>query len=451
MNILFITAEFAPIETTGSVRPKKIINELISKGHNVYLVAPDVDTCKLLFPYAKVGCTYTPNNNLRHYQEIRINVNKNYLLSKSKLIQFWFHFILCQDKLHQSWRKDVLNDARIEQLVSQKKIDYVYVNVPLFSIALTALELAKKYKLKLISDFRDHWALWGTSPYISKWHYNKVKSYERKIFEYSTYVFSVTNQVLADFRYNHPNINPKKFRLLPNGHQYSNFNTILTPKIESNGKIILGYVGQFYFNPSSHEAMFTKWYKKRGHHIFQYSPRKESYLYRSPYFIFKHLSIFFEKYPQYKNKIEFHHVGDTHEWMIEMAKQFKVDNQCTFYGRKTFEETKSIAQGFTFGLVTSLKVVEGFGKDYCIASKSFDYMEWGLPVLAFVSEGAQKEMITDVNSGHILDPDNFDYDYFKDLLDSVQKLILNKSNLEKFDFNVNINKLLPELINETLK
>ncbi len=46
------------------------------------------------------------------------------------------------------------------------------------------------------------------------------------------------------------------------------------------------------------------------------------------------------------------------------------------------------------------------GLDYCIASKSFEYLASGKPILAFVCAGAQKRIFEEVGGAVIFDPDD---------------------------------------------
>ena len=46
------------------------------------------------------------------------------------------------------------------------------------------------------------------------------------------------------------------------------------------------------------------------------------------------------------------------------------------------------------------------GLDYCLASKSFEYLASGKPTLAFVCAGAQKRFFEEVGGAMIFDPDD---------------------------------------------
>jgi glycosyltransferase involved in cell wall biosynthesis len=57
-------------------------------------------------------------------------------------------------------------------------------------------------------------------------------------------------------------------------------------------------------------------------------------------------------------------------------------------------------------LSTSAKIIGG--EDYCIAGKTYEYLESGKPVLAFVSPGAQRDFLLRSCSALIFDPDNIE-------------------------------------------
>jgi hypothetical protein len=46
------------------------------------------------------------------------------------------------------------------------------------------------------------------------------------------------------------------------------------------------------------------------------------------------------------------------------------------------------------------------GRDYSIAGKTFEYFKAQKPILAFVTNGAQKDILKDSGIALILDPDN---------------------------------------------
>jgi hypothetical protein len=55
-------------------------------------------------------------------------------------------------------------------------------------------------------------------------------------------------------------------------------------------------------------------------------------------------------------------------------------------------------------LITSSKVVGG--RDYSIAGKTFEYFATGRPILGFVTEGAQRDILEESGVAVTCDPDN---------------------------------------------
>jgi glycosyltransferase involved in cell wall biosynthesis len=63
-----------------------------------------------------------------------------------------------------------------------------------------------------------------------------------------------------------------------------------------------------------------------------------------------------------------------------------------------------LLQGFDAVLSTSVKVING--RDYCIAGKTFEYLASDKPILAYVKEGAQRDVLEGSKAGLLVDPDN---------------------------------------------
>ena len=74
------------------------------------------------------------------------------------------------------------------------------------------------------------------------------------------------------------------------------------------------------------------------------------------------------------DRIEFHYVGHLPDWLPEMADAFGLGQLCTRHGLKPeASETQGILEGGdAFAFSTSIKVLDG--EDYCLASKTFDYI-----------------------------------------------------------------------------
>jgi hypothetical protein len=201
----------------------------------------------------------------------------------------------------------------------------------------------------------------------------------------------------------HPSVNKNKFSVITNGYDGElAWNQL--HRIPETGKIRIGYVGSFYYSPKSRAQLLTPWWKKPPHRMLNYVPRKEDWLYRSPYFFFKTIRHLLDEMPSLKNRIEIHFAGNTPEWLQEQTRLFGISGLCRHHGYLQHDAALEFQRECDILLITSSKVIGG--RDYSIAGKTFEYFTIGKPILAFVCEGAQKDILTETGISLVCDPDN---------------------------------------------
>ena len=278
---------------------------------------------------------------------------------------------------------------------------------------------------------RDSFSMWVSQPFGSFFHYKLILKKEREWFNHAYKVLAVTQQMVNDWKSVHKNIPYSKYTVIPNGFDKKiSFSDII--KKPSDKTFTIGYTGSFYYNPASRDLMFKPWYKKHLHHKLQFTPRKEDWLYRSPFFLFKTLAYLFKQKSELKNKIFIKFAGLKPDWFDEMVLSFGIEKNVEHLGFLTFEESVKFQNRCDSLLVTSVKVING--EDYCIAGKTFDYITFGKPILGFVTEGAQKQFLEQSGTGIICDPDdiNGSVKILKDIFDNGITLKPNKEFIEKF-------------------
>jgi glycosyltransferase involved in cell wall biosynthesis len=100
----------------------------------------------------------------------------------------------------------------------------------------------------------------------------------------------------------------------------------------------------------------------------------------------------------------FEHIGIVPDWLPQMINELGLENNFLAHGFKPYLEVMQTAAELDFLLATSEKNFKG--PHYCLPSKIFDYLEFRKPVLAFVTEGSQKEFFRNSGNGIIFNPDN---------------------------------------------
>jgi glycosyltransferase involved in cell wall biosynthesis len=309
------------------------------------------------------------------------------------------YFSLVEDLADQWWPQ---LKAALPALLKKHQPAAVYVTLPPFCMASLGCRIARKFKLPLVLDFRDAWSQWRVWPYGSWLHYWLTRRLEGQCLRAADHLVCTSSQTAADFLRVHPDIPAGKISVITNG--YDQTIEDWTPDYHPNGKAFqIGYVGSFYYTPTGRESMMRPWWRKRPNRMIQYAPRKEDWLYRSPFFFFRAVSRLLEKQPACRQRLRIRFAGRKPEWVDAQVKQFKLDDLVEFVGHLDHPGVLEFQRVCDALLVTSSKVIGGL--DYSIASKTFEYFSIRKPILGFVAEGAQKDILAASGMALICDPD----------------------------------------------
>ena len=415
INILFIAYEFPPLNEGGSNRPLNFVNNLRVNGINPIVITPEIDNNE--------NIDYTLLEQLdKNIEVIRVPKENDIFLEKF----FSKNYINIQDTVSKKWEKHLL--PVLERLTKEVDFQAMYVTAPPFSMANLGVEISKKFNLPLILDMRDHWSHWNITPFTSYLHYQLILRKEREWFTHVHAVLAVTEQMVEDFKNIHPHVDSSKFHTVRNSYaKYIKIqnDSLLLRKPTKENPLKIGYVGSFYYHPYQRDLIFNPWWKKKLYQWLQYTPRKEDWLYRSPYFFFKTLQQFIKLYPDLSELIKVEFIGAKPDWLIDMVKEFELENHVLLKGFLPHAESITFQQSCDALLGTSMKVING--RDYCIAGKSYEYIAQQKPILAFMTEGSQKDFFEASGISLIFDAD-----------DTEKNVELLKSFvLDEIDFTVN--------------
>jgi hypothetical protein len=397
INILFIAFEFPPLSRGGVHRSLAFVKYLPHAGINPIVITLDKES------YPDVFDTYGYDELLG--KEIRestdmIHVKAGKISPPSRLQKFLSIYFTIHGNETKYWKNGFYE--AVEAAVNKFSPRAIFATVPPFSILPLATEVARKYKLPLILDFRDAWSQWRTVPYGTIFHYWKTLQKERKYLREANAIITTSEQTLNDFKKLHREVPAGKLYYVPNG--FNGFLKSWQPIVTNKSEFIIGYVGSFYYSPEARQQMLQPWWRKRGHRILQYIPHKQDWLYRSPYFFFKAIQQLNISDPSIGNKIKIRFAGKIHEWLRDMITSFGLEKQVELMGVISHNESLSFQENCDALLITSAKQIGG--RDYSIAGKTFEYLQMQKPIIAFVSDGAQKDLLKKGGTALICDPDN---------------------------------------------
>lgn len=394
MKLLLLALQYPPLNIGGSFRPQRIASGLIEMGEEVTVITLNEEALSREF-HNPLSVEVNHSVNI-----IRTDIDVAGTLEN---LHNTYYFSIV-DTYGKRWKKHVIR--AMDSLFSNgDKYDAMMVTGPPFSIARLGAHLSKKYNLPLVLDLRDAWSQWNIYPYASKVHYYLTKRLERKMLEYAQLVTVTSPQTRTDLLKVHPRIAPSKIHTLYNCFKEF-FPKSEVEKSSNTEPIQVGYVGSFYYDPVAREKMFAKWYKKKPWQYFQFVPQQEDWLYKSPYFLFKALNVLFASKPSFRTKIKFNLVGQYPSWLPEMIEAFGLKDVVEIKTPIPHEDVPLFLMEQNYLLMTSSKILQG--KTYMIAGKTYEYLATRKPILAFVAEGDQRQILEEAGNGIICDPDDIE-------------------------------------------
>jgi glycosyltransferase involved in cell wall biosynthesis len=400
--VLFFLMEFAPVNTTGQFRNTKLIK---------YISQFNIKPIVITFVEEEAASIFNTKIDTKLLEELpndtkiyRIPITINHPKQFKRLREFISIYFSIREKLAEKWMPNVKKE--IGNIIKHEKPMCIYTSIPPFSSGYLANTIAKKFHLPYILDMRDLWANFGLTPFNTKWHYIASLAAERKIIQSASKVIVVTPQMKSVLEKTHESNFENKITVIPNGYDFEVnevFNFSFIPK---NEKIVIGYVGAFYFNQQSHQEMLLPWYKKRSYKKLQYIHQKIDWLYRTPFFFLQAIKKLFILNPNLQSKIEIQFIGHEAEWLKNMIAELGLESNFKHHGFVSYQESNLLQNNFDFYLATAEKYTGG--EHFCLPSKVFDMVGKQKPILGFVTEGIQKEFIEKSNLGVVLNPDEIE-------------------------------------------
>lgn len=391
VNILFFALEFAPNNTTGAHRSIKFAKNLRRFGINPIVITTNArDSLQCFGAPIDDGLM----NGLEDIEIVRYPIRTDSAkFRRSKVLRFMRQFFRIDEGLSTRWPVD------IDYLMDTYRPAAVFITLPPFSLWRIVLEIKKSYSVPVITDMRDAWALWAPGGYFSKIHFNITLAKEKKLFTVSDSVLGVTPQLLELFKMSHPEVASNKFSVVFNFLD-SSFRQPAAGERNSTKQekaITIGYIGSFYYMPRT---------KNKITDIFRYYPLADNWLYRSPYFFLKTLSLMFSMFPQLKHIVFFECAGKIPNWLPAMIASFDLQENVVLHGFLNGKNLEKFQDRCEFFLATAEKIA-GM-EHFCLPSKLFEYVRVGKPILGFVTNGIQREFLNQSGISFTFDPDLFE-------------------------------------------
>ena len=130
-----------------------------------------------------------------------------------------------------------------KKLFKKNKYDAVMATMGPYTSGIAAYKLAKKNKLPLIIDYRDHWTLNPYITFLSKLHKIHSRKWENKILEFASVITVVSKTMKDDLTTEFGSKLRNKIKVVYNGWDADDFSDFV---IWKNEKLVIKYIGNFY-------------------------------------------------------------------------------------------------------------------------------------------------------------------------------------------------------------
>ena len=130
-----------------------------------------------------------------------------------------------------------------EKLFKKNNYDAVMATMGPYTSGIAAYKLAKKHKLPLIIDYRDHWTLNPYITFFSKLHKMHSRKWEKKILQFALVITVVSKTMRDDLTAEFGSELRSKIKVVYNGWDADDFSNFV---IWKNEKLSIKYIGNFY-------------------------------------------------------------------------------------------------------------------------------------------------------------------------------------------------------------
>ncbi len=252
-------------------------------------------------------------------------------------------------------------------IIEKEKVDTVFISSPPHSSQLIGLELKKKYKIRWIADMRDPW----TDIYYyhdllhTKYAAKRDAVYERQVLENADEVISVSDPINKLFLAKSEKLLAKKFHVIPNGFDESDFQTEIQVSKE---EFVITYVGTIADN-------------------------------YSPGIAFKVIRKFIDEHPGLKVVLQM--VGSSSSIIRKLVDENGLSSNSVFIEHVDHQSAVNFMQS---AAILLLFIPEIAGSEGILTGKLFEYIGSGRPILGLGPlSGSAAAILKSTNAGQMFD------------------------------------------------
>jgi glycosyltransferase involved in cell wall biosynthesis len=412
LRAVFLAFEFPPLASGGVYRALGLVEHMPAHGIELDVVTVDPDDYRAWTPApfdpalesripAGTRVHHTPSGFPRWYWRL----TSTRLGYKAAQLAHW------GDPLSLFWRAPLFK--ALDRIVAERRPDVLLATAPPFGVSVLARAAAHRYRLPWVVDWRDPWTLWRMTPFPSYLHYRYVKAREGAALREANVSVATSHVTNEDWQRTFPDTDPRRLVTVYNGYESAPAGATrfgatknLPRRSDANGIRTIAHIGHFYYDPQSRDAQLKPRLEHPPHRWTFYTPRREDWLYRSPYFFLRGLRRFADQHPTLASRLRVTFAGVTPDWLPAMLRDTGTESLVELLGWVNHHDAAALAKSADALLLTSAKVIGG--RDYSVAGKLFEYVGARRPVLGILTDGAMRDLVSNSGLGVLADPDDTD-------------------------------------------
>ena len=281
------------------------------------------------------------------------------------------------------WRRKAVHAA--SELLSKSRFDILFATAPPFTDFLIGMDLAEKFKIPLILDYRDPWLEFPVKYYPTPYHRWKNYILEKQALQRSTKVIVTNRRVKELILKQYEFLRYDDVEIISQGYDPEDFAPAAGVQHAGSGKFTITHTGVFNGD-------------------------------RSPKYFFEALKKIFTDSPELKDKIEARIVGNFQDGYVKMIQTMGLESNIVLTGYLSHADSvKELLNADCLWLMLM--------NDRQSPGKLYEYIAARKPILACVPDGFIKQTVLEAGAGIITNPTSVDeiagaililYQQFKD-------------------------------------
>jgi glycosyltransferase involved in cell wall biosynthesis len=295
------------------------------------------------------------------------------------------------------WGDPVSSFWNVDRVVATHRPDVLLATMPPFGVAAIARTVARRHRLPWVADWRDPWTYWGAAPFPTYAHFAYARSAEGATLREANVSVATSHVTRDDWLQHFPGVDPARLVTIYNGYDERTLAHVEPEPRDATRTI--AYAGSWYYDPRSRATMMQPTWQRAPQRWLFYQPRREDWLYRSPWFFLRGLA---RARPRGPIRVEF--AGAIPPWLPTMLRETGTESLVRLRGPIAHGDALRLEKSADALLLTSAKVLGG--RDYSVAGKTFEYFGLRRPILGVLTDGAMRDLVEESGLGVIADPDD---------------------------------------------